>query len=237
MEPLKDPVTFLVFCFLFGFAHLLFGVVLEMYDNIRTGRWVEGVFREGGKLIFLPGIALLIVQMLSTGGEVMPPALLSIAKWMTIIGIVLIIWFTEPGAKSIFGRIGSGVYGVYGMTSFIGDTISYSRLMALGLATFLIGWGINIIGGIANDMIPFVGFVIMAIILVVGHLFNLVINLISAFVHPARLQYVEFFGKFFDGGGHPFAAPVRAQIEQSGTADGHPVSARRRYGTTPHSEL
>ncbi len=204
LEPLKDPVTFLVFCFLFGFTHLLFGVVLEMYDNIRNGRWVEGVFREGGKLIFLPGIALLIVQMLSTGGEVIPATLLSVAKWMAIIGVVLIVWFTEPGAKSIFGRIGNGVYGLYGMSSFIGDTISYSRLMALGLATFLIGWGINIIGGIANDMIPFVGFVVMAIILVIGHLFNLVINLISAFVHPARLQYVEFFGKFFEGGGQPF---------------------------------
>lgn len=202
LEPLKDPVTFLVFCFIFGFIHLLFGIVLEMYDNFRKGRWVEGIFKEGSKLVFLPGVVILIVQMLA-GGAV-PQALSSAGKWMAIVGMILIVWFTDPSAKSIFGRIGNGVYGLYGMTSFIGDTISYSRLMALGMATFLIGWGINIIGGIAKDMIPFVGFIVMAIILVVGHLFNLVINLISAFVHPARLQYVEFFGKFFEGGGHSF---------------------------------
>ncbi len=202
LEPLKDPVAFLIFCFIFGFIHLLFGIVLEMYDNFRKGRWIEGIFKEGSKLVFLPGIVILIVQMLA--GGVLPQALSSAGKWMAIVGAILIVWFTEPSAKSIFGRIGNGVYGLYGMTSFIGDTISYSRLMALGMATFLIGWGINIIGGIAKDMIPFVGFIVMAIILVVGHLFNLVINLISAFVHPARLQYVEFFGKFFEGGGHSF---------------------------------
>ncbi|MDO8886288.1 V-type ATP synthase subunit I [Candidatus Oleimmundimicrobium sp.] len=206
LEPLKDPVKYLVFCFILGFTHLLYGVVLEMYDNIKNGRLAEGIFREGGKLIFLPGVAILVIKMLVGSGE--SPALLltvlPVAKWMAVIGTGLIVWFTEPGAKSIFGRIANGVYGLYGMTSFIGDTISYSRLMALGMATFLIGWGINIIGGIAKDMIPFVGFIVMAIILVAGHLFNLVINLISAFVHPARLQYVEFFGKFFEGGGRPF---------------------------------
>jgi len=222
LEPLKDPVAFLVFCFIFGFIHLLFGIVLEMYDNFRKGRWIEGIFKEGSKLVFLPGIVILIVQMLA--GGVLPQALSSAGKWMAIVGAILIVWFTDPSSKSIFGRIGNGVYGLYGMTSFIGDTISYSRLMALGMATFLIGWGINIIGGIAKDMIPFVGFIVMAIILVVGHLFNLVINLISAFVHPARLQYVEFFGKFFEGGGHSFQPFA---IEAKGLVFKEPELARK----------
>ncbi|HAW60061.1 MAG TPA: hypothetical protein DCW86_01140 [Actinobacteria bacterium] len=202
VEPLKEPIIYLIFCFALGFLHLLFGVVLEAYEYVKQSRWMDAIFKEGSKLIFLPGAALLIVRLLS-GGKGEPPVWLPVAKWMAIVGAVLIVLFHNRENKNILARIGGGIYGLYGMTSFIGDTISYCRLMALGLATFLIGWAINIMGQLTLS-IPYVGFVGMIVILVVGHLFNLAINLISAFVHPARLQYVEFFTKFFEGGGRKF---------------------------------
>jgi len=52
--------------------------------------------------------------------------------------------------------------------------------------------------------VPFVGYVIMAAVIIVGHVFNLVINLVSGYVHTSRLQYVEFFSKFMIAGGDPF---------------------------------
>ena len=84
----------------------------------------------------------------------------------------------------------------------LSDVLSYSRLLALGLATGVIASVINQMGSMAGSGI--FGAIIFIIVFIFGHLFNLAINLLGAYVHTCRLQYVEFFGKFYEGGGRPF---------------------------------
>ncbi|MCI0480757.1 MAG: V-type ATP synthase subunit I, partial [Candidatus Dadabacteria bacterium] len=97
-------------------------------------------------------------------------------------------------------------------TAFLGDTLSYSRLLALMLTTSIIGMVVNIIAGLTMNSVPVLGYVIMAAVLVIGHLFNLVVSVLGAFVHSMRLQLVEFFGKFYEGTGKVFK-PFRQETK------------------------
>ena len=96
-----------------------------------------------------------------------------------------------------------GFYNLFSAIFYLGDVLSYLRLMALGMVTAGIAMAVNVIAGIAND-IPILGIILAAIILIIGHMVNLLLSTLSAFVHTLRLQYVEFFPKFFTGGGAEF---------------------------------
>ncbi len=109
--------------------------------------------------------------------------------------------------RQALAHLGAGLYNLYGMSGFIGDILSYSRLMALGLATFLIGFVINTLAGLVAGVSLFglpLGILLALLIAVPLHIVNLAINLLGAFVHPLRLQFVEFFSKFYEDGGQAF---------------------------------
>jgi len=108
-----------------------------------------------------------------------------------------------------------GVLKLYDVVGYFGDVLSYARLLALGLATGAIAMAINGVAEMAGD-IPIVGPVAVVLVLIGGHLFNLAVNCLGAFVHSARLQYLEFFSKFFTGGGHAFE-PFRVEKRYSVT--------------------
>ena len=95
-----------------------------------------------------------------------------------------------------------GITAIYNITGFLSDILSYARLLALGLATGVIAQVVNTIGTLSGGGIK--GAIIMLIVFVIGHIFNLAINALGAFVHTSRLQYIEFFGKFYEDGGEPF---------------------------------
>ncbi|MBC2425546.1 V-type ATP synthase subunit I, partial [Clostridium beijerinckii] len=127
---------------------------------------------------------------------------LNAIKYIMFAGMIGLVLTQGRSNKGIGAKLGAGLYGLYGITGYIGDLVSYSRLMALGLAT-------GFIGGALNLIISFLGTGIKAwifgpIIFVIGHVFNLLINSLGSYVHTSRLQYVEYFGKFYEGGGKPF---------------------------------
>ena len=102
--------------------------------------------------------------------------------------------------KRIFG----GVAKLYDGVSILSDILSYSRLFGLGLASGVVGLVVNEVAKVFIGLIPYAGYVVAAVILLVGHVFNLAINTLGAYIHDCRLQYIEFFGKFYTGGGHVF---------------------------------
>ena len=112
------------------------------------------------------------------------------------------ILVTGGRSKKGIGKVTGGLGSLYGITSYLSDVLSYSRLLALGLATGVVAQVINTLGSLAGNGI--VGTIILIIVVVIGTVFNIAINVLGSFVHSSRLQYVEFFGKFFEGGGVAF---------------------------------
>ncbi len=148
-------------------------------------------------------------------------------------GACAVALVTKTGRKSVLALLG-GLYAVYGMSAFLGDILSYTRLAALGLSGALVGMVFNILAGLvwgpvaglwAAGGVGWLGAVVVALlagaVFVFGHIFNVVINLLGAFVHPARLQFVEFFSKFYSGGGRPlkpFRFVTRSVVLDAGSA-------------------
>ncbi|TDT50935.1 V-type ATP synthase subunit I [Fonticella tunisiensis] len=198
VNPLDNPMLILGISVVLGVLHLVIGLGVKGYQLIRSGHVLDAVFDVGTLYAIIFGIAWYAAgtQGIVGGTE--------IGKWLAITGVVGIFLTAGRANKGIGGKIGAGLFGVYGLTSYVGDALSYSRLMALGLATGLIGNAFNIMIGLMGEGITLPKLILGPIILIAGHTFNLLINALGSYVHTSRLQYVEFFGKFYEGGGKAF---------------------------------
>ncbi|HIT86300.1 MAG TPA: V-type ATP synthase subunit I [Candidatus Coprocola pullicola] len=193
INPLEDVMVLMGLSLLFGIIHIYVGLGIKGYMLIRDGKAIDALFDVGLWYVFVTGICLLVIPVVAG-----PIGIWSeVGKYLSIIGAVGLILTQGRSFKGIFMKGFKGVSSLYGITSYFADILSYSRLMALCLSTGVIGQVINLLGDIAGP-IPaiFIG--------VIGHTANLLINALGAYVHTSRLQYVEFFGKFFEGGGSPF---------------------------------
>ena len=205
--PTEDPMKMLVFCMAVGVVHLFTGLGMAMYQFIRQKRYYDAfcdVILWYG-LVGSSIVLLLSVKMFSDIfqlGFVLPPIAGTIAGIIASISAVGIVLTAGRESKSWFKRILKGAYGLYNVTGYLSDILSYSRLLALGLATGVIGSVINQMGSMAGGGI--VGAIVLIIVFVIGHSVNLGINALGAYVHTNRLQFVEFFGKFYEGGGRAF---------------------------------
>jgi V/A-type H+-transporting ATPase subunit I len=209
-DPLYNPLPYMAFCAALGLLHISIGVAIEMRDNMRhNSPWI-GFCEQGTTLIFWLGVAVLGVRLAIKSSVLLWAGLLIMAA-----GAVGIIFLSNISAKSILGKFFGGLYNLYGILgATMGDVASYLRLYALGLATVAIGAVVNILGAKTLG-IPGLGIITLVLILIVGHSLNLVINFLGAFVHPLRLQYVEFFGKFYEDGGvlfNPLALNARKTV-------------------------
>ncbi len=193
----KDVLTFFALALSLGVLHLITGYIIKIYMLIRDGEWIEAVCDH------LPWIFLLLAPVPKVLQKFMPGArgtldllfYVLLALWA---GIILL--FSERSSLNPIKRIGKGLFTLYGVSGVLGDILSYSRLLALGLATGVIAGVMDTLAGMVKQ-IPIVGIVGFVGVLIVGHLFNLFISGLSAFVHSIRLQFMEFFTKFYTGEG------------------------------------
>ena len=193
INPLEDVMVLMGMSLLFGIIHIFVGLGIKAYNLIKHGHALDALFDIGFWYLFIIGVVLLILPVVAG-----PMAIAAYGKYLAIAGALGLVLTQGRSFKGIFTKGFKGVSSLYGITSYFADILSYSRLMALCLSTGVIGQVINLLGEIAGP-IPaiFIG--------VIGHTANLLINALGAYVHTSRLQYVEFFGKFYEGGGVPFA--------------------------------
>jgi V/A-type H+-transporting ATPase subunit I len=200
LDPMNDPMTMLAVSLAFGFVQIMIGLGIAMKENLRRGDKLAAFADQGGWILFLCG---LVLCGLSSSGAIPVPTRLSAA--IAIIGAVILLLTQGRAKPSLFGKIFSGVMSLYSVTSYLGDLLSYSRLLALGLGSAAVGMVINMLANLVAQGMPGVGVIIGIVIFVLGHVFSIAVNILGAFVHSLRLQYVEFFGKFYESSGDEFA--------------------------------
>ncbi|NLV70873.1 MAG: V-type ATP synthase subunit I, partial [Clostridiales bacterium] len=134
--------------------------------------------------------------------EGIPAAVTVACKWLAVASALGIVATGGRQKKGILGKIVGGLGSLYGVTGYLSDILSYSRILALGLATGVISSVFNTLGTLAGTGI--MGVLVMLLAFGIGHPYNIAINALGSFVHSCRLQYVEFFGRFYQGGGDSF---------------------------------
>lgn len=197
-DPLKEPLKFFMISLTLGYIQILVGLVIAFLNNIKHKDYASAIFEQLTWIIFLNS---LLLYGLSKGG-ILPTVLAKLFGILAIVQVILIFFFTER-KSGVAGRIGGGVFAVFGTVFYFGDILSYVRLMALGMVTAGLGMAVNILVKLVMDL-PYIGFIFGAVLFVGGHLFNLAMSTLSSFVHSLRLQFVEFFPKFLVGGGKDF---------------------------------
>ena len=207
VDPHSEYNRVLIMSLVFGFIHLIMGLAIKAYLHIRDGNLLYALFDVGFWYMALTGLLLVLVQGFVPALAVIPTN----AIWgVAIAGMVGIVLTNGRDALTPVGKGASGLYSLYGLTNYIGDIISYSRLMALGLAGGSIGLAMNMIIRMMQGS-GIVGIVLSVPVFIGIHMFNLFISGLSSYVHAARLTYVEFFSKFYVGSGVTFV-PFRAKM-------------------------
>lgn len=198
LNPSSDFMTILIISVIIGGIQLFFGLGLKAYVLLKNGQKMDAVFDVLSWYMALTGGLLMLIA----GPLSLPSIVGTIGQYVMIIGMAMIVLFAARDSKSWGPRIAGGVYSLYGISSWVGDFVSYSRLMALGLSGGFIGMAFNMMAGMIGGkwyLLPFAAALFLA-----GHVFNLFLSMLGAYVHSLRLTYVEFFGKFYSGGGKPF---------------------------------
>lgn len=206
-EPVSLPMKMLVFAFVLGIIHLFTGLGIKFYSCVRSGNLADGIYDAifwymlvGGGIVYLLTMSMFTDMLGLT--FTLPPIAGTVAAVLAVIGLIGIVLTSGRESKSWFKRILKGLYGAYGITSYLSDILSYSRLLALGLATSVISTVFNKMGSMVGGNIA--GAIVFILVFLIGHSLNLAINALGAYVHTNRLHYVEFFGKFYEGGGRKF---------------------------------
>jgi V/A-type H+/Na+-transporting ATPase subunit I len=183
LDPLTDPLKILYLAVIMGAVQLFAGMCIQIYICFRDGRPLDALFDVGSWWLLFAGIGVLVLK----GTPVVIYA-----------GIAALVLTQGRHKRGWPNKIFGGVASLYNITGWLGDVLSYTRLMALMLATTVIASVVNILGSLPGNIIAFV------VIFIFGHVFNIGINVIGSYVHTARLQYLEYFSKFYQSGGRPF---------------------------------
>ncbi len=182
INPMERPMDMLYLSLVIGVVQIITGMLIKAYMLIRDGKPWDALMDVGSWFLLFAGFAV----MYFGGGS-----------YVALAGTAALVLTQGRHSKNIFGKFFGGLASLYNITSYLSDVLSYMRLMALCLATTVIASVVNTLG----TMVGYVGFII---VFIAGHSFNMGINIIGTFVHAARLQYLEFFSKFYIEGGKPF---------------------------------
>ncbi len=194
-DPLDDPLKLLVFSLGLGVAHIFIGMGIDAYNKIRRGEFADAICDVGFWYVTLTGAILWLA------GGYAGSSIAASGKYLFIAGILGLL-LTGGRKRKGFGKVIGGLSNVYNITAYMSDILSYARILALGLATGVISQVVNTMGSLSGPGV--MGTIVLLTVFIAGHTLNFAINVLGAFIHSSRLQYVEFFGKFYEDGGEAF---------------------------------
>ncbi|WP_462422757.1 V-type ATP synthase subunit I [Fusobacterium pseudoperiodonticum] len=199
LDSSKDFMSIFILSIIFGAIHLVIALGIKAYILIKNGHFMDVIYD-----VFLWYLTLTsLIILLLAGRFGLSEFTKNIFIASAVVGMLGIVVFGARDAKTLVGRIGGGLYSLYGITSYIGDFVSYLRLMALGLAGGFIASAINIIVKMLVSK-GILGIILGVVVFTIGQSFNIFLSFLSSYVHTSRLTYVEFFSKFYEGGGKAF---------------------------------
>lgn len=190
-SPMDDPLMMLIVTLGVGVAHIFTGMIAKIVIDVKAGRVWDAIFDQVSWIMVISGLGLLFLNATRMAGMV-----------IAIIGAAIVLFTAGRAKKGVIGKVTGGLLGLYGVTNYVSDILSYSRILALSLATGVVGMVMNMLAGMIQGSV--IGFILSFVIYIAGHIFNLVLGLLSAYVHACRLQYIEFYSKFYDGNGKLF---------------------------------
>ncbi|WP_427832253.1 V-type ATP synthase subunit I [Methanobrevibacter intestini] len=190
IESFVHPEVILLIALGIGVVYTNIGFIMGTINDLRYGQIKDAIgskicwfFLEGGIIFLAAGMLIPTFGMIGMA-----------------IGAVLIL--------ACLGMLiyANGLYGVMDVFGFMGDILSYARLLALCLATGGIAMTVNILTQLCADIIPYIGIVVAVFIFIFGHIANFLFQILGAFINSLRLHYVEFFSQFFEAGKNKFEA-------------------------------
>ncbi len=209
LDMTENPMTVLTLSLILGVIHIFTGLGAKLFQLIKK-KDIQGILFDVMAWyaivigLLMKMVSLQMIMDILGGGA--PPLLSSqvgnIGSYIAVVAAVVIILTGGRESKNIGKRLAKGLYALYGITGYLSDILSYSRLLALGLATGVICQVANMIGTMFGN--GAVGIIIFIFVFVAINALNISINSLGAYVHTNRLQYVEFFSRFYDGGGRKF---------------------------------
>lgn len=189
LNPLANPLAFLVVSLGIGAAHLIVGMIVKFVLLCKDKQVFAAIVDVGSWLVIFAGLGVLLLYK-------------PVGLGMIILGVLTIICTAGRSAKNPIMKFFKGLLGLYDAINYAADLLSYSRILALGLASAVIAQVINMVGTMFVS--GFWGFLVLLVVAIIGHAVNMALNILGSFVHTSRLQYLEFFGKFFEDGGEEF---------------------------------
>lgn len=196
-SPLEDPMRLLAISCAIGLVHIMAGMGMKAYMLIKRGKIWDAVFDVGLWYVIFVGAACILLSMTK-----LVPIPMKVGASIAIAGAIGLILTQGRAEKNLLMKLLKGILSLYDITGYLSDVLSYSRLLAMGLSTAVVASVVNTLGLLGGKSVG--GLVLFAFVFIIGHIFNMSINLLGAYVHTSRLQYVEFFGKFYEDGGKPF---------------------------------
>ena len=196
-NPLSEPMAFLFVSLGIGALHLFAGLCVKFYVLWKGGHPFAAIFDAGSWMLVFIGAGLAFVSM-------------NIGIAVVCVGLVMLVLTQGRAEKNPIMKVLKGLLSLYDIVSYVSDLLSYSRILSLGLASAVIASVFNTIGTMFGPTVA--GVIMLIIVGTIGHVMNLGINLLGSFVHTSRLQYIEFFGKFYEDGGRPFT-PLSPQSQ------------------------
>ena len=210
-DPQNESQKFLLYCLAVGVVQIMVGFILKGIQLARRGDFWGGVFEGFTWALFFVGLLFAAAYLFAdTLGIQVPETMMLIGAVLCCLVLLIEIFAAGRNSKG-FGKFTKGFGALYGVINFFSDILSYARLFGLMLSGAIIG---NIVSDMALGMFAGggMGIVAGALVMLIGHAFNLAMGVLGAYIHDSRLQYIEFFSRFYEGEGELFT-PLGSQFE------------------------